>query len=148
VFHYSSHPWAPILPNPQQLAHTMGLTRLSFVRATTFQSTTKFLPGSRWFLGSLEFLTDKIGNLSLQKLELGKVTGLGTDCFPPSPVWVILVNEAQLRHGLGSLGEADTNPTKDKANHPLAILTAATDPICPSSSKSDSQYGREVYIVE
>jgi hypothetical protein len=34
-----------------------------------FQSTTKFLPGSRWFLGSLVFLTDQFGNLSLQELE-------------------------------------------------------------------------------
>jgi hypothetical protein len=39
--------------------------RLSFARAMAFQSTTKFLPSSRWFPGSLEFLTDKFGNLSL-----------------------------------------------------------------------------------
>jgi hypothetical protein len=31
----------------------MGLMRSSFVRAMAFQFTTKFLPGTRWFLGSL-----------------------------------------------------------------------------------------------
>jgi hypothetical protein len=46
--------------------------RSSFVRAMAFQSTTKFLPGSRWFLSSLEFLTDKFGNLILQEPELRK----------------------------------------------------------------------------
>jgi hypothetical protein len=56
----------------------VGLTRSSFVRTMAFQSTTKFLPGSRWFLGSLEFLTDKFGNLSLQEPELSRVAGSGT----------------------------------------------------------------------
>jgi hypothetical protein len=64
----------------------VGLTRLSFVRAMAFQSTTKFLPGSRWFLCSLEFLTDKFGNVSLHEPEFGKVTGLGTGRLPPAPV--------------------------------------------------------------
>jgi hypothetical protein len=36
----------------------MGLTRSSFVRAMVYQSTTKFLTGTRWFLGSLKFITD------------------------------------------------------------------------------------------
>jgi hypothetical protein len=53
-------------------------TTISFVRTMTFQSTTMFLPGSRWFLDSLEFLTDKFGNLILQEPELSK-TGL---CLP------------------------------------------------------------------
>jgi hypothetical protein len=35
--------------------------------------TTKFLPSSRWCLGSLDFFTDKFGNLSLQDPELSKV---------------------------------------------------------------------------
>jgi hypothetical protein len=83
-----------------------------------FQSTTKFLPGSRWFLRSLEFFTDKFGKLSLQELELGKVTRLGTGRLPLALVWVSLINEAQLKHGLGSLGEMDIDPTEDKADHP------------------------------
>jgi hypothetical protein len=47
------------------LAPTVGLMRSSFVKAMAFQSAAKFLPGSRWFLGSLEFITDTFGDLSL-----------------------------------------------------------------------------------
>jgi hypothetical protein len=126
----------------------MELTRSSFVRAMAFQSITKFLPGSRWFLGSLKFLTDKFGNLILQEPELSKVTGSGTGCVPLAPVRVILINEAQHGHGPGSLGDTDTDPTEDEVDHPLAVLIAAIDPICPPSSESDSKYGREVYMVE
>jgi hypothetical protein len=50
---------------PRQLVPAVGLTRSSFVRAMTYQSTTKFLPGSRWFLGSLQFITDKFRDLTL-----------------------------------------------------------------------------------
>jgi hypothetical protein len=42
----------------------------------------------------------------------------------------------------------DLDPTEDKADHPMVVLTATIDPICPSSSESDSEYGREVYMVE
>jgi hypothetical protein len=72
----------------------MGITRLCFVRAMAFQKTTKFLPRSRWFLGSLELLTGKFGYLSLQESELGNVTGSDTDDLPLAPVRVGLVNEA------------------------------------------------------
>jgi hypothetical protein len=112
----------------------------------TFQSTTKFLPGSRWFLSSLEFLTDKFGNTSLQELELSKVAGSGTDRLPPALVRVGLVSEAQLR--LDSLGETDTDPMEDEADHTLTAQAAAIDPIISLSSGSDSEYGREVYMVE
>jgi hypothetical protein len=69
----------------------------------TFQSMTKFLPGSRWFMGSLVFLTDKFGNLSLQEPKSSKVTRSGASRLPSTPVQVGLVNEAQF--GLGLLGE-------------------------------------------
>jgi hypothetical protein len=42
----------------------------------------------------------------------------------------------------------DTDPTEDKADHPLAVLTAAIDGIYPPSLESDSKYGREVCMVE
>jgi hypothetical protein len=113
-----------------------------------FQSTTKFLPGSRWFLGSLEFLTDTFGDLSLQEPELSEVTRSGTSCLPPTSVRFGLVNEAQLEHRLGSLGDMDTDPIADKGEHNLAILIAAADPIYQPSSVSDSKYDREVYMVE
>jgi hypothetical protein len=88
------------------------------VGTMVFQSITKFLLGSRWFLGSLEFLTDRFGNLNLKELELSEVVRSGTSRFPPALDRVGLVNEAQLR--LGSLGETDTNLTEDKADHALA----------------------------
>jgi hypothetical protein len=103
------------------------------VRAMTFQSTTKFLPGSRWFLCKLEFLTDKIGNLSLQGLESSEVTELGTNFFPPAPVQVAFVNKAQLRHGLDLLGETEMDSVGNKADHALVVLEAAIDSICPPS---------------
>jgi hypothetical protein len=117
--------------------------RSSFMRTMAFESTTKLLPGSRWFLGSLEFLTDKFGNLSLQELKLSKVVGSGNDRLLLALVWVSLINEAQFR--LGLLGETDTDPVEDRAYHTLA---AATDPIYLPSLGSDSEYGREVYMVE
>jgi hypothetical protein len=99
------------------------------VRAMAFQSTTKFLPGSRWFLCKLEFLTDKIGNLSLQGLESSEVNESG----PPAPVQVGLINKAQLRHGLDLLGETEMDSVGNKADHALVVLEAAIDSICPPS---------------
>jgi hypothetical protein len=64
------------------------------VRAIAFQSTTKFLLGSRWFLGALQFVIDKFGDLNLQKLESSEVLGSGIDRLPPAPVRVSLVSEA------------------------------------------------------
>jgi hypothetical protein len=53
----------------------MRLTRSSFVRAMTFESTTKFLAGTRWFLGSFQFVTNKFGDLYLQEPESSAVNG-------------------------------------------------------------------------
>jgi hypothetical protein len=123
----------------RQLVPTVGLTRSSFMRAMTFQSTTKFLPSSRWFLGSVVFLTDKFGNLSLQRLELSEDSRSGTGCIPPAPVRDGPISEAQLGHGLDLLGETWMDSIGDKADHALAILAATIDPICLSSSNSDSE---------
>jgi hypothetical protein len=117
------------------------------VRTTAFQSTTKFLPSSRWFLGSLIFLTDKFGDLSLQEPKSSEVVGSGSSRLPPTLVRVGLINEEQLRLGLDSLGEMDTDPSVDKADQTLAVMAAATDPIYQPSSESDSEYGEEVYMV-
>jgi hypothetical protein len=64
----------------------LGLMRSSFVRAMVYHSTTMFLPGSRWFLGSLQFITDKFGDLTLQDPEFRGIVGLGTGCLPPTPI--------------------------------------------------------------
>jgi hypothetical protein len=110
-----------------------------------FQSTTMFLPDSRWFVGSLEFLTDKFGNLSLQQPESSEVVGSGIGNLPLASARVSLVNEARLR--LGSLQETDTDPMEDRVDHTQAAQVAATDLIYSPSSRLNSEYGREVYMV-
>jgi hypothetical protein len=60
--------------------------RSSFVIAMAYQSTTKFLPGSRWFLISLQFITDKFGDLTLQEPESREVVGSGMGHLPPALV--------------------------------------------------------------
>jgi hypothetical protein len=107
----------------------VGLTRSSFVKAMAFQWTTKFLPSLRWFLGSLLFITDKFGDLSLQEHESCEVIGSGIGLLPPTPVRVSLVNEAQFGHGLSELGRTDLDPAGDKADHTLAIPAATIGPI-------------------
>jgi hypothetical protein len=58
-----------------------------------------------------------------------------------------LINEAQLRHRLNVLEETDSDSTRDKANHTLAVPAATTDPIYQLSFESDSEDGGEVYMV-
>jgi hypothetical protein len=70
---------------PRQLAPTVGLTRIVYVRSMTFTSTSKFLPDSKLVFRSLLFITDKFGDLSLQEPELQEVIGSGTDRVPPIP---------------------------------------------------------------
>jgi hypothetical protein len=41
----------------------------------------------------------------------------------------------------------DPNPAGDKVDHILAVSTVTTDPIYQSSPESDSEGGREVYMV-
>jgi hypothetical protein len=125
----------------------MGLTRSSFMRAMVFQSTTKFLPGSRWVLGSLLFIADKFGDLNLQEPKLHEVVGSGTGCLPPAPIRVDLINEAQLRHRLNKLGKMDLDHTEDKVDHTLAIPVALTDPIHQSSPEPNTKGDKEFYMV-
>jgi hypothetical protein len=125
----------------------MGLMRSSFVRTMAFQSTTKFILGSRWFLGSLLFITDKFGDLNLQEPESHKVIGSGTDRLPPAPVRFSVINEAQLRHGLSELGKTDLDSAREKADHTLVVSTTTIDPIHQSSPESNSRGGSGVYMV-
>jgi hypothetical protein len=112
-----------------------------------YQSTTKYVHGSRLFLGSIQFITDKFGDLTLQEPESRKINRSGTGCLPPAPVRVDLINEAQLRHGLSELGKPDSDPTGDKVDHTRAAPTATIDSICQSPPRSDSKGDREVYMV-
>jgi hypothetical protein len=74
----------------------VGLTRSRFVRAMAYQSTTKFLPGSRWFLGSLQFVTDRFGDLTLQEPESCGIIGSGMGCLPPAPEGGTMQEESKL----------------------------------------------------
>jgi hypothetical protein len=79
--------------------------RSSYVRSMAFQSTDKFLLGLRWVLGSLLFLADKFGDLSLQELESWEIAKSSTGRQPPAPIRVGLINKIQLGHGLRSFRE-------------------------------------------
>jgi hypothetical protein len=74
--------------------------------------------------------------------------GSGTSRLPPALVWVSLINEAQLGHGLSELGKMGSDPTGDKAEHTLTVETSIIDSIYQSPSEFDSKGGREVYMVE
>jgi hypothetical protein len=50
------------------------------------QKEDKFLPGSRWFMGSFQFMTDKFGDLTLQEPESHRIIGSGTVNLPPALV--------------------------------------------------------------
>jgi hypothetical protein len=60
-------------------------------------------------------------------------------------VQVGLTNEAQLGHGSNKLGEAESDPLGDKADHHGNCCPPATNSIYQSPPESD--YGREVYMV-
>jgi hypothetical protein len=94
-----------------------------------FQSTTKFLPDSRWILGSLIFMANKFGDLNPQESESREVIESGIGHLPPAPIRVDLINEARLRHELIKLGKTGPDPSWDKADHTSAVLAAITDPI-------------------
>jgi hypothetical protein len=80
-------------------------------------------------LGSLQFITDKFRDLTLQEHESCGMVRSGTGHLPLAPVGVGLIIEAQLRHGPSELGKAGSDPVRDKVDHTQAILAATTDPI-------------------
>jgi hypothetical protein len=87
------------------------------------------MPCSRWFLGSLQFITDKFEDLTLQEHESRRIIGSGTSHLPLAPVQFGLINEVQLGHGLNELGKTGTNPAGNKADHTPAVPVATTGPI-------------------
>jgi hypothetical protein len=78
---------------------------------------------------------------------LHEIIRSGTGYLPPTPIWVSLINDAQLLHGLSELGKTDLDPAGDKADHTSAVLIATTDLIYQSPLESDSDGGREVYTM-
>jgi hypothetical protein len=107
----------------------------------------KFLPGSRWFLRSLQFITDKFGDLTLQEPKSCRIIESGIGHLPPALIRVSLVNEAQLRHRLSKLGKTSSDPTGDKVDHTLPVPAATTDPIYQSPLEFDFEGSGEVYMV-
>jgi hypothetical protein len=112
-----------------------------------YQSTTKFLLSPRCFLGSLQFITDRFGDLILQETESSKIIRSGTGRLPPARVRVDLKNEVQIRLRHSKLEKTDLDPVEDKASHTQAIPVSTIDPIYQSSPESDSKGGREIYMV-
>jgi hypothetical protein len=121
--------------------------RFNYVRSLVSRSSSKFLPNSKWDFGSLLFIADKFGDLSLQETESWEITGSGTDHVPPISAQVGLVSEARLGHGFSASGEAESDPSGDKADHHEIGCPTAVDPINQPPPEFDSDSGREVYMV-
>jgi hypothetical protein len=105
----------------------------------------KFLPGSRVVFGSLLFVADKMGEVSLQEPESREIVGLDTRYFPPAPTQVGVACEARLEHGSNRSGEFESDPSRDNVNHRKICCSDATNPIYKPLPKSNSDGGREVY---
>jgi hypothetical protein len=116
--------------------------RFIYVRSMSFQSTSKFLPGTRTVFGSLLFIADKMGYLNLQEPESWEIVGLGTDIFPLASAEVDLACEARLGHGSSRSGGGE-----DNIDHHKICCPDAADPIYKSSLESDSDGYREVFMV-
>jgi hypothetical protein len=97
--------------------------------------------------GSLLFIADKMGDLSLQEPESWEIAGSDTDRFPPTPARVGLACEAQLGHESSRLGESELDPSGNNVDHHMICCPDAAHPICKPSPESDSDGGREVFMV-
>jgi hypothetical protein len=97
--------------------------------------------------GSLLFIADKMGDLSLQEPELWEITGSDTDCLAPMSVLVGLACEAQLKHESIRSGESELGPSRDHVNHHMVCCPDIADLIYKPSSESDSNGGQEVFMV-
>jgi hypothetical protein len=60
--------------------------RFNFMRSMAFESASKFMSGSRLVFGSLLFIANKMGDLSLQEPGSWEIAGSDTDYVPPTLV--------------------------------------------------------------
>jgi hypothetical protein len=95
----------------------------------------------------LTFIGDKMGNLSWQEPESWKIAWSGTNRVHPIPARDGLACEAQLVHGSSISGQLDLDPSGDIIDHHEICCSAAIDPIYKPSPESDSNGGREVFMV-
>jgi hypothetical protein len=59
-----------------------GVVKIIIVKSMEFQALIKFLPVSRFMLGSLHFITTQLGDLMMQEPELPKIQGSDFDWIP------------------------------------------------------------------
>jgi hypothetical protein len=124
-------------------AHEIQLREINGVRISN-QVPARFEVG----FGSLLFIANKMGDLSLQEPKLQEITGSDTDRFPPTLVRVSLVCEACPRHGSNKSGESKSDLSVDNVYHCKICCPIATDPIYKPSSESDSEGDREIFMVK
>jgi hypothetical protein len=111
-----------------------------------FDSTSRFLPGSRLVFGSLLFIVDKMGDLSLHQPEWREIIRSDTDHFPLTSTRAGVACEAWLGRGSIGSGEFELGPSGDSVDHHEICCPDTTDPIWEPWLEPDSD-GQEVFIV-
>jgi hypothetical protein len=119
------------------------------MRSMTFQASAKFLPGSGFVFGSLHFIANKFGDLSLQEPEQHKVSEPGTNRPPSSPARVGLTLQTRPEHGSDVLGESESDTFGENTGHLRVCCPNTVDPIYNhiALSESDSESNREIFMV-
>jgi hypothetical protein len=125
----------------------VGPTRLSYARSMTFQSSSKFLPGSRLASGSLLFIANQMGDLSLSEPASREIVGSGTDRVHLIPTRDGLAYEAQLGHKTCLSAESELDPSMDNTDHHKVCCPTTTYPIYKPSPEFDSDNGQVVFMV-
>jgi hypothetical protein len=129
------------------LVPIVGLTGFIYVRSMVFESAIKFLSGSRLVFGSLLFIADMMGDLSLQESEPQAIIGSDADQFPPTPVRVSLACEARPEHKSNKLAESKSDLFGDTVSHHDIYCPITADPIYKPLWESDSDDNREIFMV-
>jgi hypothetical protein len=93
------------------------------------------------------FITNKFGDLSVQELKPWEITGSSIDRIPLILAQVNLVIDAQLGHGFNAFWEAESDPSGNKADYHGIACPIVADPIHQPPVDSNSNDGREVYMV-
>jgi hypothetical protein len=114
-----------------------------------FQASAKFLPGSGFVFGSLHFIANKLGDLSLQEPEQQKVLEPGTNRPPSSPARVGLTLQTRPEHGSDVLGEFESDTFRENTDHLRVRCPDTVDPIYShiALSESNSKSIREIFMV-
>jgi hypothetical protein len=86
-------------------------------------------------------------DLSLQEAKSREITRSDTDRVDPILARDDLTCEAWLGHGYSILGESESDPLGDNANHHKICCSATIDPNYKSLLESDSDSGWEVFMV-